>query len=172
MYRWCVAAFSSGMCNIPTTVDQVLDGPVIQKHVKIDALCKQRWPPEQHPGNKCGHIFHLLCRQGPLRNVCLQQDSDHVYLWPGNNLHHNTAKRNYSGVVRESIGEWNGTLLSSVMRVGSVCTRVMDVHVYGVDLVSFILRCAFVNETQSPPQPSWCGDHQLQLAVTFGVSTG
>ena len=25
MYQWCVAAFSSGLWNIPTSVDQVLD---------------------------------------------------------------------------------------------------------------------------------------------------
>ena len=56
MYRWCVAALSSGLWNIPTPVDQVLDGCVIQTHVKIDALCEQRWPPEQHPGKKSGHV--------------------------------------------------------------------------------------------------------------------
>ena len=39
-----VAAFSSGLWNIPTPVDRVLDGRV--------ALCKLRWPPEQHPENK------------------------------------------------------------------------------------------------------------------------
>ena len=31
MYRWCVAAFSSDLWNIPTPVDQVPDGRVVQK---------------------------------------------------------------------------------------------------------------------------------------------
>ena len=70
-------------------------------------------------------------------------------------LHHNTAKHGYSGVVKESTGEWNGALLSSMMRVGSICMRVMDVHVYGVDLVS-IFRSAFTHDTQAPPQAWWC----------------
>ena len=30
-------------------------------------------------------------------------------------------------IVKESTGEWDGALLSSVMRVGSVCMRVMDI---------------------------------------------
>ena len=30
MYRWCVAAFSNGLGNIPTPIDQVLDDHVIQ----------------------------------------------------------------------------------------------------------------------------------------------
>ena len=49
------------------------------------------------------------------------------------------------------------TLLSSVMRVGSVYMREMDVYVYGVDLVSVIFRTAFVHDTQATPQASWCG---------------
>lgn len=83
MYRWCVAAFSSGLWNIPTPVDQAPDVRVVQTHVKIDALCEQRWPTEHHPGTKSGHMLHLLCHQGPLGTVCLQQDYDHVCLWPG-----------------------------------------------------------------------------------------
>ena len=43
-------------------------------------------------------------------------------------LHHDTAKFGYSRVVKESTGECNGTLLSSVMRVGSVCMRVVDLY--------------------------------------------
>ena len=38
MYPWCVAAFSSGLWNILTPVDQVLDGRIVQTKVKIDAL--------------------------------------------------------------------------------------------------------------------------------------
>ena len=54
------AAFSSGLWNIPTPIDQVLDGHVVQTHVEIDRM------------------LHLLYQQGPLGTVCLQQDSDNV----------------------------------------------------------------------------------------------
>ena len=43
------------------------------------------------------------------------------------------------------------------MRIGSVCMRVMDVHVYGVDLMRVILECIRPQHT---------------FAVTFGVSPG
>ena len=82
MIRLCVAAFSSGLWNIPTPVRQVL-GRVVQTHVKIDAFCEQRWPPEQHPGKKSGHMLHLLCHLGALGTVCFQRDSDDMCLWPG-----------------------------------------------------------------------------------------
>ena len=66
--------------------------------------------------------------------------------------HHDTAKHGYSGAMKESTGEWNGVLLSSVMRVGSVCMRVMDVHMYGLDLVSVIFWSAFAHNPQVPSQ--------------------
>ena len=106
MYWWCVAAFSSGLWNILIPVDQVLDGRVVQTHVKIEVLCKQKWPPEQNPGKKSGHMLHLQCHQVPLGTVCMQQHSDHVCLWPGYHLHHDIAdKHGSSGVVNESTGE-------------------------------------------------------------------
>ena len=111
-----------GNKRIPTPIDQVLDGRIAQTHVKIDALFGQRRP---HPGEKSGHILHLLCHQGPLGTVCLQQGSGHVCLWPGYHLHHDTAKHGYSSVVKESIGELTCALLSSLMRL---CMRVMDVQ--------------------------------------------
>ena len=84
---WCIAAHvghnvlvSSGLWIIPTPIDQVLDGQIVQKLVKIDALCEQWWPSEQHPGKKSKHILHLLHHQGPLGTVFLQQDSDHILL--------------------------------------------------------------------------------------------
>ena len=40
MYRWCITAFNSGLWNIPTPVNQVLDGHTVQTHVKIDAVCE------------------------------------------------------------------------------------------------------------------------------------
>ena len=33
----------------------------------------------------------------------------------------------------------------------------MNVHVYGVDLLSVIIRSAFAYHTQASPQASWCG---------------
>ena len=43
-------------------------------------------------------------------------------------LHHDTAKQGYSGVMKESTGERNGTLLSSVMRIDSVYMLVTNIH--------------------------------------------
>ena len=83
-------------------------------------------------------MLYLLLRQGTLRTVYLQQDLDYVCLWSGYHLHHDTAKHGYSSVVEESTGEWNGALLSSLMGISSVCMRVMDVHVHGVNLVRII----------------------------------
>ena len=80
-------------------------------------------------------------------NSLLAAGSDHVCLWPGYHLHQDYAKHGYSGVVKESTGAWNSALLSSVMRVGSACMRVMDVHVYGVDLVNIIFGSAFAHDT-------------------------
>ena len=80
------------------------------------------------------------------------------------------AKHGYSGVVKVSTGEWNGALLSSVMIIGSVCMRVMDVHVYGVDLVSVIPGVHSPTTHKRHLKLHDVGDHQLQLAVTFGVS--
>ena len=150
MYRWCVAAFNNGLWNIPTPVDQVLDDRIVQMQVKIDALCEQQWPPEQHPRKKSEHMLYLLCYQGQLGTICLQEDSDHMCLWPGYHLHHDTAKHGHPGIMKESTGEWNRALLSSVMRVGFVCLRVMDVHVFGVDLVSVIFLSTIVFKKNGP----------------------
>ena len=70
MYWWCVAAFSSSLWNIPTPIHQVLDGRIVQTHIKIDAFCEQWWWHEQHPGKKSGHMLHLLCHKEPLGTVC------------------------------------------------------------------------------------------------------
>ena len=71
---------------------------------------------------------------------------------------HDTAKQGYSCVVKETTREWNVALLSLVMRVGSACMRLMDVLLYGVDMVSIIFWSAFAHVTQTPPQASWCGE--------------
>ena len=99
-------------------------------------------------------------------------DLDHVCLWPGYHLHHDTAKHHYSGIVKVSTGEWNVSLLYSMMKVGSVRMRVMDVRVYGVDLVVVIFRSALAHDTQAPPQASGRRGSQLQLAIKYGVSAG
>ena len=110
VYRWCVAAFSSGLWNIPIPIDQVLDGYVIQMHIKMDALRKQWWPPEQHPGKKSiapavsprisgNHL--LAARLGsclPLARLPLT--SWHRQAW-------------LLWCCEKVTGEWNGTLLSS-----------------------------------------------------------
>ena len=84
-------------------------------------------------------------------------------------LHHDTAKHGYSGVMKESTGEWKGALLSSVMRVGSVCMGVMDLHKYGVDLVSVIFRSAFAHDTEAPSHISWCrGDGSISMGGSSG----
>ena len=64
------------------------------------------------------------------------------------------------------------TLLSSVMRVGSVCMWMMVIQMHGIDLVSVVFWSAFAHNTQILPQASWYGGHQLQLAVIFGISAG
>ena len=118
-------------------------------------------------------MLHLLCHKEPLGTVFLQQDSNHVRLRPGYHLRHDTTKHGYSSVVEVSTGEWNGTLLSSAIRVGSVSMRVMDVHVYRVDLVSVIFRSTFSHGTQAPPQATWLGGRvSVTIAVTLGISVG
>ena len=74
--------------------------------------------------------------------------------WPNYHLHLNTAKHGFSGVVKEQIGEWNGALLSS--DESKFCLRIMDIYVFGVDLVSVIFLSAFAQGTLATPQASWC----------------
>ena len=122
IYWWCVSAFNSGLWDIPASIDHVLDGRIVEVHVKIDILCEQRWLPEQHPGKKSGHRLHLLCHQRALETICLQRDSEYMCFWPGYHFYHDTAKHGYSGLVKELTGVWNGTVLSTMMRIGSsVC---------------------------------------------------
>ena len=74
--------------------------------------------PEHHPEKKSGHMLHLLYHQGPLGTICLQQDSDHVCLWPGYHLNHDTVKYGYSGVVKESTGRvvWRSVVITDETR--------------------------------------------------------
>ena len=106
-------------------------------HIKVDALCEHWWPPEQLPGKKSGHMFHPPCRQGPLRSVCLQRDSDYVSLRSGLTLLHCQARLLW---CHERVGwreEWRFVVFDGERRI---C-------LYGVDLVSMIFRSAFVHDT-------------------------
>ena len=127
---------------------------------QVRHILEQWYPPEQHPRKKSGHMSHLLSSRTIANRLLAAGFRSRVPL-----ARLPLTKHGYSGVAKVSTGEWNGALLSSVMRVGSVCMRVMDVHVNVVDLVSVNFRSVFANDTQAPLQASWCGDHQLQLAV-------
>ena len=84
---------------------------------------------------------------------------------------HTTTLSNKAILSREIVDcrvEWQSVVFSGENRFCHM--RVMDVHVYDVDLVSVIFRSEFAHDTQAPPQASWCGSYQLQFAVTFGVS--
>ena len=61
--------------------------------------------------------------------------------------------------------DWRGERPSVVFSDASrICRmRVMDVHLYGIDLVSVIFRNAFVHDTKPPTQASWSGDNQFRL---------
>ena len=119
-----------------------------------------------HPNSIQGRNLDTCC------TCCVTKDhwelsacsrtQDYVCLWPGYHLHHDTAKHGYSGVVKQSTGEWNGTLLSSVMGISSVCMQVINVHMYGIDLVSITFWSAFTRDTQAPPQ-----DFMVQEAISY-----
>ena len=51
--------------------------------------------------------------------------------------------------------EWRSVVFSDESRV--VCMRVMDVYMYGLDLVSVIFRSEFVHDSRAAPQASWYG---------------
>ena len=166
MYRWCVTSLSSGLWNIPTPVNQVQDSHVEQIHVKIDACASSDGRPNSIQEKKSGHTLHLLCHQGPLETVCLQPDSSCVPLarlplTPG---HHQARLLWCCERVNQRV-EWCSVVFSHESRFclyESVRHRPGERH----------LRSAFVHDTQAPPLVSWCGGHQLQLAVTSGVSAG
>ena len=132
----CWAQCISGVLLLSEVVCGIFPHP--QMHIKMDTL----WPSEQHPGKKC-----CTC--------CVTKDNwepsacSRTQITCPSGKATTYTKHGYSG------GKWNGTLLSSVMREGSVCVQVMDIH-----------------NTQAPPQASWCGGNELQLMVTLGVSAG
>ena len=82
-------------------------------------------------------------------------------LWPG---YHDTAKHGYKGVDRR-VGWYS---LES-----RFCLYASDGRtVYGVDLVNVISRSVLAHDTKAQLGFHGVGGHQLQLAVTFGVSAG
>ena len=74
-------------------------------------------------------------------------------------LLYNTVKHGYTGVLKKSTGEWNGALLSSVMKVDSVCMRLYasDGRTATRLRRTLIFRSAFTHDTLAPLQASWCG---------------
>ena len=132
MYRWSVTDFSSSLWNIPAPVDQVLDDRVVQIYVKIDALCEQEWPPEQQPGKKSGprctcYVIKVHWKTSACSRTQIMYASGQATTYTMTPLSMAT------GIVEESTGEWNFALFSSVFRVGSVCMRVMDLYMNGID---------------------------------------
>ena len=128
MYWWSVADISSGQ--------RILRAAVAARTASRE---------------KSEHILHPAVSPRTIRNSLLAAELGSRVRLSDYHLHHDTAKHGYSGVVKESTGEWNGALLYSVKRVGSVCVRVMNVDEYGVDLVSVIFRIAFAHDTQASP---------------------
>ena len=128
MYRWCIAAFSSGLWNIPTPVDQVLDDRLVQTRVKIDIIVRAAvaartaskeeirayGAPDVSPRiiENCLLTAGLTSRETLAMLPFTPRQRQARLLW----------------LLKESTGEWNGALLSSVMRVGSVCMRIMDTY--------------------------------------------
>ena len=140
VYQWYVTAFSSGLWNIPTPINKVLDSRVVQMHVKIDTLFKQWWLPKQHPA--AGRML-----AAGLRSCASDQASTYTTTHPSKATLVSWQNRLKSGMALCCLQWWEQVL----------SMRVMDVDVYGVDLVSVSLRSAFAHDIQAPPQASWCG---------------
>ena len=84
-----------------TFLEDPFETVTVRMHVKINTLC-EHWLP--HPGKKSRHMLHLLCHQGPLGSICLQQDSDHVCLWSG---YHTTMDVNVCSVDMVGVIFWS-----------------------------------------------------------------
>ena len=121
MYRWCIAALSSGPWNIPTLVEQVLD-----RRTSRSTHCASSG---DHPNSIQGRNPGTCCTCCVTKVYWEPSACSRNQITCDYHLHHDTAKHGYSGVVKESTGEWNDLLLSSLMRVSSVCMRVVDVRI-------------------------------------------
>ena len=147
IYRWCVAAFGSDLWNIPTPTDQVLDGRVIPSQVKIDVSCEN----SSRPNSIQGRNPETCCTCSVTKDhwepsACSKTQITCAY---GQATNYTSIPPSTATWCHERVDwrvEW--ALFSSVLRVCSVCMRVMDIHLYSVDLVIVIFRSAFAHDTQ------------------------
>ena len=155
-------------------------------NVSVVCHCFQQWPVEHShtsrpgSGQPCStdahQDRHIVQAVVATRTASREEIQAHVapVISPRTIGNHLLATGLRSCVpLKESTGERNATLFSSVMRVGSVCMRVMNVHVYGGPGESHLPEC--INLRHTGPTSGfmvWGRGHQLQLMVTFGVSVG
>ena len=148
-YRWYVAAFSSGLLNIPTHVDQVLDGRVVQTH-----CASSSGRPNSIQGRNSGTCYTYWAPMTILNRLLASGLGSRMPLarLP---LHHKYRQARLLW-CRERVDwrvEWRSVVFNDESRL-AVCMRVMDIHVYGVDPMSVIFRTTFAHDTLAPPQAS------------------
>lgn len=95
--RWYFDVSDSDQMNIPTLIDKVLNGQVVQTHAKIDALQEQHWQTTLHSQEILEKMRPQMYQCGKLGIIYLQQDNWQACQLLDFYLHHNT-------IVRESIG--------------------------------------------------------------------
>ena len=112
MYWWRVADFSSVICGtFPRPYTRFWTAAR-----QYYALCKQRTASREEIR---AHVAPAVSPRTFGNRLLVAGLRSRVPL-ASYHLHHDTAKHGYSGVVKESTGEWNDALLSSVTRIGSV----------------------------------------------------
>ena len=151
----CFAVFSRGLWNILTSIYQVLARPIstdtrqdrriLWAVVATETASRKEILVHVSPAVSPSTIGNRLLAAG-LRSHVPQA---RLPLTPW----HCQARLLW---CRER-NNWRVKWRSSVMRVGSVCMWVMDIHMYGIDLVSIIFESAFTHNTQALSQASWCG---------------
>ena len=118
MYRWYVAAFSSGLYTRrpgsvrPHSAEARQDRRIVWAAAAARTASREEIRAHVAPAVSPSIIGNRLLASGLRAQII----SDHVCLWPGYHLHYDTTKHGYSGVVNESTGEWTGALLSSVIK--------------------------------------------------------
>ena len=105
MYRWCVAAFSSGLWNIFTSVDQVLDGRLYRRTSRSTHCARSRGRPSSIKGRNPGTCCTCCVTKDHWEPSACSRTQYHVCFWPGYHLDQDTAKHGYSAIVKESTGE-------------------------------------------------------------------
>ena len=169
MYQWCVAAVSSGLWNIPTPVDQVLDDCIAQMHVKINTLCKQKW---LYSGKKSRHMLYLLCHQGPLELSAYSRTQ--ITCASGQATTYTTTPPSILFWCCERVDwgvKWHSVVFSDESRF-CLYMRVMDVHVRCRPGEHRFPECIRPWHTGPISGFMLWWDFQLQLTVRFGVSAG